>query len=277
MEENRLNQYLTAAAAALDQIRASKPLVHNLTNFVVMNDTANILLHIGASPVMAHAPEEVEELAAVANALVLNIGTLSLDWVDSMISAGTAANASGVPVVLDPVGAGATRLRTDSSLRILEQIKVDLLRGNAAEISILAGMEAQVKGVEADGTSAPLSQIAQRAAQVFGLTAAVTGVQDAVSDGERTVLINNGHPFMGELTGTGCMATALCGAFLAVSGDPLVAALGALAGFGLAGERAARQASAPGSFRVLLFDEVYRLRGADLLAEARLSQLDVAG
>ncbi|NPV91554.1 MAG: hydroxyethylthiazole kinase [Firmicutes bacterium] len=262
--------YIKQAALALDKIRSGKPLVHSLTNYVVMNQTANILLHIGASPVMAHAQEEVEEMAALAGALVLNIGTLDPYWVESMIMAGRAANAKGVPVVLDPVGAGATRFRTDSCMRILEQVKVDLIRGNSAEVSILAGMEAKIKGVDAVGTADTHAAIARRAAEVFGVAAAVTGAQDAVSDGITTLLIDNGHPLLGELTGTGCMATALTGAFLAVEKDPLAAALGALVSFGIAGEWAAKVSQFPGSFQVALFDEVYRLRGVDLTEGARV-------
>lgn len=270
MEQKNLTVYLREAADNLDRIRVVKPLVHNLTNFVVMNDTANVLLHIGASPVMAHAREEVEEMASLAGAVVLNIGTLDPGWIEAMILAGRAANANGIPVVLDPVGAGATRYRTESSLKILDQVKVSLLRGNAAEISILAGMEARVKGVDAAGSVEQPPEIARRAAQVFGLTAAVTGPQDAVSDCRNTIVIDNGHPMLAELTGTGCMATALAGAFLAAGGEPLTAATGALVSFGLAGERAARRAQAPGSFRVALMDEVYRLRGRDLLEGARV-------
>lgn len=267
--------YLEKAAAALEELRRRRPLVHNITNFVVMTETANILLHIGASPVMAHAPEEVEELARVAGALVLNIGTLERAWIESMLLAGRAAAANGVPVVLDPVGAGATRLRTESSLRLLEEVKPQVLRGNAAEVSILAGMEASVKGVEADAAAASPAEIALRAAQRFNTTAVVTGPQDAISDGHRLLLVNNGHPMLGMLTGTGCMATALIGAFLAVEKDAVVAALGALVSFGLAAEKAALKAKAPASFRVALFDEVYLLTPEALLAGARVETVSL--
>lgn len=138
-------------------LREHRPLIHHLTNFVVMNDCANIVLAAGASPVMAHAPEEVAELAAVSGALVLNIGTLTTEWIDSMIAAGRAANAAGVPVVLDPVGAGATRLRTDSCLRILQEVRVSVVRANVSEAAVLAGQDARVKGVDAvsgDGLAA---------------------------------------------------------------------------------------------------------------------------
>ena len=270
-----VQRYLEKAAAALEEMRRQRPLVHNITNFVVMTETANILLHIGASPVMAHAPEEVEELARAAGALVLNIGTLEKSWIDSMLLAGRAAAENGVPVVLDPVGAGATRLRTETSLRILQEVQPTVLRGNAAEVSILAGIEARVKGVEADGAIASPAEIARRAAQKFNTTAVVTGPQDAISDGSRVILVNNGHPMLGMLTGTGCMATALVGAFLAVEKDAVAAALGALVSFGLAAERAALKASAPASFRVALFDEVYLIDPDALLSDARVEAVSL--
>ncbi|AGL02595.1 hydroxyethylthiazole kinase [Desulfoscipio gibsoniae] len=189
-------------AGGLIKIRETKPLIHNITNMVVMNDTANILLHIGASPVMAHAQEEVEEMVALSGALVLNIGTLTPELVKSMIYAGKKANQLGIPVVLDPVGAGATSLRTQSSLRILNDINVTILRGNAAEIAILGGLDATVKGVDAAGVSAGSAEVAQLVAEKFGLIVAITGKIDAVSDGKRSILIENGHQMMGGLTGT---------------------------------------------------------------------------
>lgn len=268
MDKKRL---IREIAYGLGTIKEKKPLVHNITNMVVMNDTANILLHLGASPVMAHAPEEVEEMVGLAGALVLNIGTLTPDLVDSMILAGKKANQLGVPVVLDPVGAGATSLRTKSTLRILDAVKVSILRGNAAEISILGGLDAVVKGVDAAGVANAPALIARTAAEKFGLTVAVSGEIDAVSDGARTVLIENGHPMLGCLTGTGCMCTAITGAFAAVCADPFTAAAGALAAFGIAGEKAARvEPLLPGSYKVALFDQVYVLSPDNILTAARL-------
>jgi hydroxyethylthiazole kinase len=259
-------------AWGLGDIKEKTPLVHNITNMVVMTDTANILLHVGASPVMAHAREEVEEMAALAGALVLNIGTLTSSLVDSMLAAGKKANQLGVPVVLDPVGAGATSLRTESTLRILDAVKVSILRGNAAEISILAGMEAAVRGVDAAGVANGPALIARAAAEKFGLAVAVSGEVDAVSDGSRTVLIENGHAMMGGLTGTGCMCTAIAGAFAAVCPDPFIAAAGALVFFGIAGEEAARVGPLlPGSYKTALFDQVYALSPDKVIASARCS------
>ena len=231
------------AGADLAAIRAHKPLVHQITNFVVMNETANATLALGALPVTAHAVQEVEEMARAASALVLNIGTLSDEWVDSMLRAGRAANGAGVPVVLDPVGAGATAYRTETARTLVNELELAVVRGNSAEIATLAGRHAEIRGVEAIGEGGG-PELARQAAQVLGSVAAVTGPVDHVSDGERVLAIANGHELMATVTGTGCMATAITGCFLAVrSESPLEAATEALVAFGVA-EGAARQASA---------------------------------
>lgn len=258
-------------------LRDQRPLIHHLTNFVVMNDCANIVLAAGASPVMAHAPEEVAELAAVSGALVLNIGTLTSEWIEAMIAAGRAANSAGVPVVLDPVGAGATRLRTDSCLRILKEVKVSVVRANASEAAVLAGRDARVKGVDAvsgDGLAAALEL-----ARKFSLVAAVTGVVDYVSDGQRTYSIANGDVWMSRLTGTGCMASSIVACFCAVESDTLTAAASALAFYGSAGEIAAGRVfpefsapRGPMEFKGAFFDAVYNLTGE---RAAELARVDI--
>jgi len=243
----------------LAAIRDRKPLVHQITNFVVMNETANATLAIGALPVMAHAPQEVEEMARAASALVLNIGTLSDEWVEAMLAAGTAANGAGVPIVLDPVGAGATAYRTETAQTLVRELSPAVVRGNAAEIATLAGQQAEIRGVEAVGSAAG-PELAQQAATALGCVAAVTGAVDHVSDGERVLGIANGHELMASVTGTGCMATATTGCFLGVRGEePLEAAAEALVAFGVAGEDAAKVASKPGSFHVALYDALYDL------------------
>src|SRR5215475_12800893 len=217
---------------SLRRLRETKPLVHQITNYVVMNETANATLALGALPVMAHAREEVEEMVALAGALVLNIGTLSPHWVDAMVAAGRAANERGVPVVLDPVGVGATRYRTETARRILDEVDVAVLRGNAGEVATLAGVEAEVRGVESIGAAGPAAEVARGAASALGVVASVTGSVDHVSDGERVVAVENGHPLLASITGTGCMSSAITGAFLAVRpDDPLAAAAEALAAF----------------------------------------------
>jgi hydroxyethylthiazole kinase len=219
---------------------------------------------------MAHAREEVEEMVALAGALVLNIGTLSPPWVDAMIAAGRAANAHGVPVVLDPVGAGATRYRTDTALRILDEVEVTVLRGNAGEVATLVGVGAEVRGVESIGAEGDAAALARRAAGELGVVASVTGPVDHVSDGSGVTAIANGHPLLAAVTGTGCMSSALTGCFLAVS-EPFDAAGEALVAFGVAGEDAAAVAHGPGSFHVALYDALAALDPETLGKRAKLA------
>ncbi len=260
-----------SAGESLRRIRERKPLVHQITNYVVMNETANATLALGALPVMAHAREEVEEMVALAGSLVLNIGTLSPHWVEAMLAAGRVANERGIPVVLDPVGAGATSYRTETAHKILDQVAVAVLRGNAGEVATLVGVDAEVRGVEAIGDSGDSAGLARAAARQLGVVASVTGAIDHVSDGERVVAIANGHPLLASITGTGCMSSAVTGCFLAVADSPLDAAVEALVAFGVAGEDAARDAKGPGSFHVGLYDALAALDPETLDRRARLS------
>ncbi len=256
----------------LRTLRERRPLIHQITNYVVMNETANTTLAIGALPVMAHAYEEVEEMVAHAGALVLNIGTLSAPWIDSMLLAGKAANAAGVPVVLDPVGAGATRYRTETAERILHEVNVAVLRGNAGEVATLIGQEAEMRGVDSIGVSAPAEEIARSAALLLGCVVSVTGPVDRVSDGENGLRIANGHELLGMVTGTGCMSSAMTGCFLAAKPEtPLEAAAEALAAFGVAAEDAAKKAGGPGSFHVALYDALFNLDPGTLDKRAHIS------
>jgi hydroxyethylthiazole kinase len=261
------------AGDSLRRLRETKPLVHQITNYVVMNETANATLALGALPVMAHAREEVEEMTALAGALVLNIGTLSPPWVDAMLAAGGAANARGVPVVLDPVGAGATSYRTTTAKRILDELDVTVLRGNAGEVATLVGVDAEVRGVESIGAGGDPADLARTAARSLGVVASVTGPVDHVSDGECTIAVENGHPLLAAVTGTGCMSSAITGCFLAVGADrPLKAAAEALVAFGVAGEDAAREARGPGSFHAGLYDALAALDPATLDGRARIAE-----
>jgi hydroxyethylthiazole kinase len=257
--------------AALRRLRARKPLVHQITNYVVMNETANATLALGALPVMAHAREEVEEMAALAGALVLNIGTLSPHWVDAMIAAGRAANERSVPVVLDPVGAGATRYRTETARRILDEVDVTVLRGNAGEVATLVGVDAEVRGVESIAAGGDPGELARTAAVQLGVVASVTGAVDHVSDGRRVAAIANGHELLSSITGTGCMSSAVTGCFLAVAESPFDGAVEGLVAFGVAGEDAARMAAGPGSFHVALYDALAALDPATLSARAKVT------
>jgi len=258
--------------ATLAALRERKPLVHSITNYVVMNETANAVLALGALPVMAHAADEVQEMVGLAGALVLNIGTLEESWIDSMLLAGAAANERGVPVVLDPVGAGATTYRTDTAKRILDAVHVAVLRGNAGEVATLVGVEAEVRGVESIDAGGDAAELAREAARTLRLVASVTGVVDHVSDGERTVAVANGHGLLATVTGTGCMSTVLTGCFLAAKEDVLEAATEALVAFGVAGEDAAVGAKGPGSFHVALYDALAALDPATLTGRANVSE-----
>jgi hydroxyethylthiazole kinase len=243
----------------LKRVKTSKPLVHHITNWVTIYDCANVTRCIGALPVMAHAAEEVEEMASGAQALVLNIGTLTPDLVDSMIAAAKKANGKRIPVVMDAVGVGATKLRTEKAGEILQKVRVDIVKGNAGEMGTLAGVKAKVRGVESFGAAADAREIAKTVAKKYKTTAVVTGRDDIVSDGERTFVVSNGHPMMGSVVGTGCMATSVIAAFAAVEKDHTKAAAYALACFGIAGELAAKEAKGPGSFKENLYDELYCL------------------
>jgi hydroxyethylthiazole kinase len=259
--------------ATLRALRDRKPLIHQITNYVVMNETANATLSLGALPVMAHAREEVEEMTRLAGALVINIGTLSPHWVEAMLIAGKTANAADIPVVLDPVGAGATTYRTETARRILDEVDVAVLRGNAGEVATLVGVEAEVRGVESMATGGAPADLARAAAENLGLVAAVTGPVDHVSDGERVLAVANGHELLGAVSGTGCMSSAITGCFLAAKkDDPLAAAAEALAAFGAAGEDAARDAKGPGSFHVNLYDALAALDPDTLDERANISE-----
>jgi hydroxyethylthiazole kinase len=222
---------------------------------------------------MAHAREEVEEMTRLAGALVINIGTLSPHWVEAMLAAGKAANSAGVPVVLDPVGAGATTYRTETAKRILDEVDVAVLRGNAGEVATLVGVQAEVRGVESMDVGGEASDLARAAARDLGLVASVTGAVDHVSDGERVLTVANGHELLGAVSGTGCMSSAITGCYLAGKKDePLEAAAEALAAFGVAGEDAARDAKGPGSFHVNLYDALAALDPATLDDRAKIGE-----
>ncbi len=266
-------KWAAQTAENLKNVRASKPLVHNITNYVVMNFTANILLSAGASPVMAHAENEVEEMVSFAKALVLNIGTLDDVWIASMIKAGKKATELGVPIILDPVGAGATRLRTETAKRILAETRVSLVRGNASEILALGGAASKTRGVDSGDSMDAAAERAVGLAQELGVPVAITGAVDFITDGKRVVRVANGHPLMACVTGTGCGATALIGAFAGVDADPVSAATTALAYYGLAGEYAARGAAGPGSFTVRFLDVLHTLTLDEVMRGCRIREM----
>lgn len=249
-----MSKWPEKTADLLEAIRNNPPLIHNVTNYVVMNFTANALLALGASPVMAHAPEEVEEMVALSGALVLNIGTLSTPWIEAMFLAGHAANQRKIPIVLDPVGAGATRFRTDSAKRLLAELRPAVIRGNASEILALCDQASHTRGVDSQDAMDTAEAAAKTLAKKHGVIVSMTGQVDFVTDGHRVATIANGHFLMGRITGTGCAASAITAAFCAREKDALVASTAALGVFGIAGEMAAQGSPLPGTFQVLLLD-----------------------
>ena len=240
----------------LTRIRARKPLVHHITNWVTIYDCALITRAVGALPVMAHAVEEAADMTSIAAALVLNIGTLTSELVQSMILSGRAAVDKGLPIVLDAVGAGATPMRTYKSKEILDAVRVSILKGNQGEIATLAGISAEVKGVESISIQGKIEEIAIDLAQRRSATVVVTGAEDIITDGRRLWAIRNGHELMGQVVGTGCMISSVIAAFAAVSDDITRAAAEAVLYYDIAGELCARRAGGPGSFRHLFFDQI---------------------
>ena len=248
----------------LQKIRTESPLIHNITNYVVMNVTANALLSIGASPVMAHAKEEIEEMVAAAKALVINIGTLSVPWVESMLKAGIAACRRGIPIVLDPVGSGATRFRTETAKNLLRAVSPAIIRGNASEIRSLISSEQSTKGVESIHESEDTLGDGRILASEFGGVVTISGRVDIIVESRRAVRILNGHPLMARVTGMGCTASAVTAAFAAINPSHFAAAANAMAVMGIAGEMTAERCAGPGSFQMHFLDTLHNLRESDI-------------
>ncbi|HCH03034.1 MAG TPA: hydroxyethylthiazole kinase [Vibrio sp.] len=255
---------------ALTSLREQKPLVVNITNYVVMNNTANALLAIGASPIMAHSKQEIAEMMSFAGALVVNIGTLDSAWTERMMFAVEQANANNKVVVLDPVGCGASQLRTNTSRQIAQLANKLIIRGNASEVIALAGEQAQSKGVDAlDSSDAALSA-ASFLVNEYGANVVISGESDYIVTNTQTVKLNNGHPMMPCVTGMGCTLSALTGAFAAVGDDSGLAATAVL---GVVGEIAAEQARGPGSLQMALLDELYQLDVQTLSQRLKVERL----
>ncbi|AWP29431.1 hydroxyethylthiazole kinase [Paenibacillus sp. Cedars] len=275
-----MNIWEKEVSALLSKVQQTSPLVHNMTNVVVTNFTANGLYALGASPVMVYAPEEVADMAAIAGAVVLNIGTLNRELVDAMITAGQSANAHGVPVLLDPVGAGATRFRTESAQRILREVKVSLVRGNAAEVAHLVGEAREIKGVDA-GSSGDLgnAELAVRAARELDTMVVITGKEDVITDGTNVRIITGGHALLTKVTGAGCLLTSVLGAFAAVESNLLLAGTAGLAFYGAAASRAAERTAdlGPGSFQNAFLDELSKLHPGSLQGYAAIREAAAAG
>lgn len=249
--------------ADVEAVRHRSPLVHSITNYVVMNNTANALLAIGASPVMAHWVAEMEEMTAIAGALVINIGTLDDQWIEGMIAAGVAASKRGTPIVLDPVGAGATSQRTATALRIIDECKPTIIRGNGSEIMALVDASVKSKGVDSSAASSDALGAAKELALSSGAVVVISGPTDYITDGQRVETISNGNPIMTSVTGMGCTATAMVGAFAAVNPNPMEAAMHAMAVMGIAGQRAAAYSKGSGSMQLNFLDELYNFSATE--------------
>lgn len=257
----------------INVLRQKRPLIHHITNFVVMNQTANLTLAIGGQPVMSHAIEEVEEMVSYAGCLLLNIGTLVPELIDSMVTAGKKANELGVPVVFDPVGAGATKLRTDSAKRILSEVNVSIIRANLAETLICAGIKAEIVGVDSRESDETALEKIKTASKKLGIVLAVTGVKDVITDSKQTAICSNGHEIMGKVTGTGCSSSTSVACFASVEKDSFLAAVCGVSFFSLMGELAAEKSNGPASFEISLRDKIASFTPIDAEKHLKLESL----
>jgi hydroxyethylthiazole kinase len=252
------------------EIRRKIPLVHNITNYVVMNYTANVLLALGASPVMAHAEEEVEDMVNIASALVINIGTLSRSWIKAMFKAAAQAEKRAIPVILDPVGAGSTGYRTKTARELMEFASPAIIRGNASEIIAILERKGSTKGVDSTTSSEIALDAAKQLNEILGSVICVSGETDYIVSKGDVTWIKNGHPLMSRVTGMGCSATALCAAFAAVNKNFALATAEAMAIMGIAGEMAAEQSLGPGSLQIHFLDALYRLTESDIKSRLKV-------
>lgn len=264
----------------LERVRETRPLVHNITNLVVTNVTANTLLALGASPVMAYAHEEVGDMAKIAGALALNMGTLTPEVITAMHLAGISANAAGVPIVFDPVGVGATPYRNRAAADITSSVRLTVLRGNAGEMGVLLGAGGSVSGVDSVRASADLPDVMRKYARDHKTVVVATGELDYVTDGDTVWQLANGHHLLSTITGSGCALTGVIGAFIGAvprGGSTLgiyaEAVVAAITCYNVAGEQAAEVANGPGTFQAVLLDALYHLTPSDVNAAAKVSEL----
>lgn len=243
----------------LEKIRNEKPVVHHLTNWVTIYDCANVVKVLGASPVMAHAKEEAAEMAKIASALVLNIGTLTVDFIEAMKVAVRSANEKGIPVVLDACGCGATELRNKKTLELLDEVRIDIIKGNASEIAKVGGEDVKTKGVDAAEVEKDLIALAKKIAKERRCAVVITGKEDIVAGKNKAYVIKNGHEMMSHVVGTGCMAASVIGTFAAVEKDLVYASAAALVCFGIGAECAVKSSQGPGTFKEKMFDYLFHL------------------
>lgn len=258
----------------LSAVRGRRPLVHLFANFVTMQAVANAVRALGALPVMAMARDDAEEMAAGADALVLSLGTPSPDRLEAMLGAGRRAAARGTPIVLDPVGVGATAFRSTAVHRLLSELPIAVIRANRGEAAALLGQSGHIRGVETTAVGGRLEpeRLAPALARAHRCVAAITGARDCAADADRMVMVENGHPWLEAVSGTGCMVTAVVGAFCAVGRDSLVATASAMACFGVAAEMAADRAQGPGTLIPCLLDTLYHVSSEQVAQAARVKE-----
>jgi hydroxyethylthiazole kinase len=267
-------ELLEQIVASVGQVREQKPIIHHITNYISINDCANVTLAIGASPIMANDPDEVAEVVSQSAALVLNLGTPNTRMLDSIEIAGKQANSLGIPVVFDPVGVGFTRVRAQAVSQLLLSVRMSAIRGNLAEIGRMSGMDAPMRGIDSLAAQDNVADTVRRAAKKLGCIVAATGVFDYISDGRAVIRVDNGDSLMARVTGTGCMTTSLVAACCGAMPDQLAAVAAGVVIMGVAGEMS-RALLAPGdgtgTFRVRLLDAVSNMTGADILERGKMS------
>lgn len=267
----------------LNNLREKTPLVHQITNYVTINDCANITLAIGGSPVMAEDIHEVREMVSLASSLVLNIGILNTGVIESMIAAGKRANELNIPVILDPVGVGATTYRTESCKKIMSEVKLAVIRGNLSEIKTIYGIDTVTRGVDASESFAANSdeftkakEMAKDFAVKFNTVVAMTGEVDIITDGKTLYTTSNGHKMMSRVTGTGCMCTAVIGCYLGAGDNNLIATLAGTVSMGIAGEtayaRLDKKIEGSGTFRVKMIDAMYNLCETEIIKRSKINE-----
>ena len=240
----------------ITKIKAEQPLVHHITNYVTVNDVANVTLYWGGLPVMAECLEEVAEMVSSAAALVLNIGVIDSDQKKAMLKAGKKANQLGIPVILDPVGVGATEFRTQTVLELMEELDLAVVKGNQGEITVLAGGQGELKGVESIGDYEGIAKDALILAQQQNIVVVVSGEEDIITDGKTVCKNNTGHNLMGQIVGTGCMLSSTLGVFCGVEADYFKASKLAVKAYGIAGQKASENAELPASYKVAFQDQI---------------------
>ncbi len=253
------------------KVRSVSPLVQNITNYVVMNNTANALLAAGASPIMAHAPEEMEDMQTICSALVVNIGTLSTPWIDAMEKAMLKAKKMKHPIVFDPVGAGATHFRNETIKKLLTKTAPDFIRGNASEIMSVAGISSKTKGVDSTEQSTNAVESARLLSEKYNCVVCISGETDIIVQGHKTAFVHNGHEMMTRVTGLGCSSSALLGAFSVVEDDPFMACLAETIFMGICGELAQKTSNGPGSLQVNIIDKFANLTKEEFFDNVKFS------